>query len=838
MNANPPTSFHDALAFLTAVYPDLPGLLCIFELPSRQARYFSDREAAAHWAVSRSGEQNVYFAVSLFREQPERGRGTEALSAGIPGVWADIDVRGAAHKADNLPPSIEAAKEMLAAIQVQPTLLVHSGHGLQAYWLFREFWTFESEDDAARAKSLCVRWQAMLRGVAQARGWTIDPTADLARVLRVPGTLNRKIQTAIRRVRFRPAGERYNQSDLEELVFDIPDDIEPAAGKPAREDDGEPANFPAVLDNCSWARHCRDDATSLPEPEWYQALTIVARCREAEKHAHEISRAYAKYSAAETDSKLQHAREKSPGPVTCRYVEINFGAARHCTGCAHQGRIKSPIQLGRIRQQAPFPDDPPPERDEPAIPALLALDAQIEDTIQKRDLALIYQLAPRFALLKPLEYQILRSRLQREFGRSLALRDLDLTVRHERLMQRASVVSSPGNWKARLHFKDGTPRAILLNALLALREAPEWKGTLAFDEFGRKAAARRKTPWGATVREWTDNEDRLTAEWLHSQSIYVSPDVAGQAVETVALEHPFHPVREYLDGLRWDGQARLGRWLETYVGAEPGQYIRTIGEKWMISAVARIFRPGCKADCCLILEGPQGIRKSTTLAILGGDWYTDEIEDLGTKDSAMQVQGAWIIEISELEGIARNEIGAIKAFISRGVDRFRPPYGKRLIESPRSCVFGGTANHNLWNRDETGARRFWPVSCTGEIRTDELARDRDQLWAEAIHEYRAGTPWWLASLVLITEAGEEQRARYQGDPWDDAILRWVKIRENVTVTQVLEECIEKPRHQCVQADSNRVARTLRSAGWIRCRAAEPDEDGKRPWRYHNPAYFE
>src|SRR5581483_7104435 len=186
---------------------------------------------------------------------------------------------------------------------------------------------------------------------------------------------------------------------------------------------------------------------------------------------------------------------------------------------------------------------------------------------------------------------------------------------------------------------------------------------------------------------------------------------AGQAVQTAARDRPIHPVKAYLHALLWDGVQRVDTWLSAYLGAEDTEYARAVGSRWLISAVARIYRPGVKADCCLILEGPQGIKKSTALRTLAGEYFTDELADLGSKDAALQIRGVWIVEISELDSLARSEIASIKAFMSRTADRFRPPFGKRVVECPRQCVFAGTVNHTEYLRDETGARRFWPVLC-------------------------------------------------------------------------------------------------------------------------------
>jgi predicted P-loop ATPase len=200
-------------------------------------------------------------------------------------------------------------------------------------------------------------------------------------------------------------------------------------------------------------------------------------------------------------------------------------------------------------------------------------------------------------------------------------------------------------------------RPILANAITALRVAPEWQGVLAYDEFRNNVVTLKPTPWGALLKDgWTDQEDRLTAEWLQRRCIFVSVEIASQAVQTVAAQRRIHPVRQYLDRLEWGGRPRLDRWLSTYLGVEESSYSYGVGVRWMLSAVARIYRPGAKADCCLILEGPQGIKKSTALRTLADGYFTDELANLGSKDAAMQIRGVWIVEIWELDkpGAFRN----------------------------------------------------------------------------------------------------------------------------------------------------------------------------------------
>jgi predicted P-loop ATPase len=382
--------------------------------------------------------------------------------------------------------------------------------------------------------------------------------------------------------------------------------------------------------------------------------------------------------------------------------------------------------------------------------------------------------------------------------------------------------------KPPMNTTEGRILPVLANAIAAFRHAPEWAGVLAFNEFGFGTVVLKPAPWGVVPNgEWTDHEDRLAAEWLQRQGILVSVDVARQAVQTAARDHPFHPVKTYLHSLLWDGVQRLDRWLSTYLGAEDTEYSRAIGSRWLISAVARIFQPGAKADCCLILEGPQGIRKSTALRTIAGEYFTDELADLGSKDAAMQTRGVWIIELSELDNLSHAEVARIKAFMSRATGRFRPPYGMRLVESPRQCVFAGTVNHGTYLRDETGGRRFWPVVC-GRVDVDGLSEVRDQLWAEAKARYKSGCPWWLDTPDLVQLASDQQEARYEGDPWEEVIGPWLESKQSTAISEVLQRCIDKPQAQWTQTDKIRAARCLRAQGWVRYR----ERQGNRlEWRY-------
>lgn len=387
----------------------------------------------------------------------------------------------------------------------------------------------------------------------------------------------------------------------------------------------------------------------------------------------------------------------------------------------------------------------------------------------------------------------------------------------------------PWLWREELVVNDkGQPRAILANAITALRSAPEWSGVLAWDEFAMRVIVMRNPPWGA-VEAWSDQEDRRTTEWLQRNGIMVKLTEAGQAIQTAAKECGYHPVRQYLEGLEWDGNARIDDWLVLYAGAQPTDLNRAIAARWLISAVARIFQPGCKADCVLVLEGPQGIGKSTAAETLGGPWYTDDVASLDTKDAPLGTRGKWIIEFSELDAMARSTPSRIKAFVSRATDRFRLPYDRRAGDFPRECVFVGTVNHTAYLRDETGGRRFWPVAVT-RVDLAALRRDHDQLWAEAVARFRRGDRWWFdaGETELVAAAESEQSERYDDDPWQATVATWITDRLDTSVGEILKDALHKDIEHWGQQDKSRVAKILKRLGWERYKKRQ---GSTFEWRY-------
>jgi predicted P-loop ATPase len=374
----------------------------------------------------------------------------------------------------------------------------------------------------------------------------------------------------------------------------------------------------------------------------------------------------------------------------------------------------------------------------------------------------------------------------------------------------------------------GHPIPNLANAMIALRADARLACAFAYDEMLCAPILLQPLLSFAdfTLRSLTDVDVGIVQERLQLAGLHrLARDTVHQAIDMRAHEQAFHPIRDYLDDLEWDGRSRLATWFSDYLGCEQSEYTEGVATMFLIAMVARIYKPGCKSDHMPVLEGAQGELKSTACEVIGGEWFSDHLPDVTDgKDASQHLRGKWLIEIPEMHAMNRAEAAQLKAFISRRTERYRPSYGRKEVIEPRQCIFVGTTNKEAYLRDETGGRRFWPIR-TGLIKIDALARDRDQLFAEAVNSYREGVAWWPDKTFEREHVQPEQEARYEGDVWEEKIDEFLQSNTKVTVSQVALEALEIDRRKMGTHDQRRIAAIMEHLGWKRGRR----EGSKRWW---------
>ena len=402
-----------------------------------------------------------------------------------------------------------------------------------------------------------------------------------------------------------------------------------------------------------------------------------------------------------------------------------------------------------------------------------------------------------------------------------------------------AVVKPPaaGGWKDQLaRTENGTLIAHMQNVELILGNDERWSGVINFCAFSSKIVKLKTPPYGGGTGDWNDIDDIRVMKWLGQHyNLRVKASSVLEAVSVVAHDNSFHPVRNYLLNMEWDRIPRLDTWLHTVMGVRKSSYSAKVGKRWLISAVARVMRPGCKADSVMILEGGQGAGKSTAMGILGGDWFMDTPFCLGDKDGFQAIRGKWIIELGELDSFNKAESTKAKQFFSASTDTYRESYGRRTNDVPRQCVFVGTTNQDEYLKDATGNRRYWPVACT-KVDLEKLREIRDQLWAEAMFCYQAEEIWWVQreEEAMFTEAQEE---RFVVDEWEGPVLDWLEesqIGETTTGSDVLASALKLDFGHWGKPEQMRVGAIMHRLGWRRVRLPALPKSGLRPWAYKKP----
>jgi predicted P-loop ATPase len=384
-----------------------------------------------------------------------------------------------------------------------------------------------------------------------------------------------------------------------------------------------------------------------------------------------------------------------------------------------------------------------------------------------------------------------------------------------------------------------TPRGIpasLENAMIAVKAM---KLDCRYDEFHDKVIVKGyENVANGDVLENLDNTlAKLRERVLRGYGFDPGKEYLADALKIECLDHVFDPVRDYLDSLKWDGKPRVDTWLTRYCRAKDVPLVRAFGRKFLLAGVRRVRRPGCKFDYILTLEGDQGIGKSTLYRTLAGEenFCDNEILGLDKREQQEAIQGVWIYELAELEGIRKSDVTHIKLFASKTHDKARPAWGRGVVNRPRRTIFGASTNESDYLRDATGNRRFWPVS-VGRIDLAGVARDRDQLWAEAAtleatgEALEIGEEHWGAAAI-------EQSKRREYEPWEETIsdwhakCEWEKAAKCGWFTRCLSDdggyefrissawlmgnVLEIPQDRQGDATAKRLTKVMRTLGWDR-----------------------
>lgn len=362
--------------------------------------------------------------------------------------------------------------------------------------------------------------------------------------------------------------------------------------------------------------------------------------------------------------------------------------------------------------------------------------------------------------------------------------------------------AAPGNWMELLQVsaQTGLPAKSTKNVRIMIENDPLLKGRIKMNTFSNQLLGIAPLPWGARQDaegefDWGDADDSGIRDYTHEVLKFRSSEVVSDAVLLIAQKNTFDPVANYLQGLQWDGVPRVDKLYIDYFGAEDCSYIRAVTRKALVAAVARAIAPGTKFDTMTVVQGKQGIGKTTFFSRLGRGWFSNSVGTFEGKEAAELLRGVWIVEIGELEALSRSDVKLVKQFLSKTDDQYRAAYARRTEKHPRHCVFFGTTNNQEYLRDPTGNRRFWPVD-TGirepakSVFNDLVTEEVDQIWAEAVVRWQLGEPLIL-SPELETEADKRREIHMERDPLRGQIeafldkpvpedwLTWDSVRRNM-----------------------------------------------------------
>ena len=382
-------------------------------------------------------------------------------------------------------------------------------------------------------------------------------------------------------------------------------------------------------------------------------------------------------------------------------------------------------------------------------------------------------------------------------------------------------------WKGRLKYSTTAKgevkglKPLESNVVAVLENDPAFKGHVRWNVLRQSIEIT-----GGILKGEPEQSIVIPAAMWFQTSEYrcdASRDLIGACIEHVAFKHTYDPVREYLSSLpKWDGKPRLARILLRYAGARGAEdWIEIISKKFFIAAVARAMEPGCQVDNVLVLQGEQGGGKTSFVRVMGAGFHVETSLDLHNKDAVMTSAGNWLVELGELASLRKSDVESVRNFITRKEDQIRLPYGRAVMRMPRRCVFLGTTNSMQPLTDPEGNRRFWVVSVS-VVNTAALERDRDQLWAEALHCYRTGEQWWLTQDEAV-RAREEASVYEAEDVTANEVVAWLtslpadKWPTYLTSNDIASKVLHKPISNLTPQDIMSIGRTLAGFKWPRVR---------------------
>lgn len=702
----------------------------------------------------------------------DKRKGDAAHCVEVPAVWGDIDVY-------EIGRTKEEAIEALNAFHMPPTLVIDSGGGVQAFWMLTEPATVADDADDLKAA---------LREIA--RVFCGDPkVVDLARVMRLPGTINAKAKH------------------------------------------GGEVRIAALLSDNAREYELSDLIEGLSEAQ--PLLTAVS---------HETK-------AIEQNPFEAFGEERGEGVDVVKVIdEMEDGNIHH-----------SQVKLTAKLVSEGVDDDEIVERVMAATRAAAGVEGGSWDWRAEEKAVRIAIKGAHEKGFSPSE----KWEKQKE-----AIKQMEQDAVDGELEPRGNP-----DWmdKADKDKKGEKILNTLHNIELIASEAPPFADRFALNEL-RLQIQVEDLPWDSCGPRDRDDDD-MSSMRAYIQKNYgfkPSKDDLYDMVSVVAKRRAFNPVIEYLDAQAWDGKERIGSWLIDYMGAEDTPFNRAVGKAWLVGAVKRAYQPGCQMDYMLILEGAQGVGKSTGVQALcpSPDWFTDNLPGLvGRKENFEAITGRWIVEVGELASMRKSEVDEAKAFLTSKSDNYRPPYARTTKDNPRRCVFVGTANESSRGhfKDDSGNRRFWFVRVE-DVDVEGIRRDRGQLWAEAVQAMRDGAASYLTDRTLAAE-GERIAAEHSAgatDPWLNAVERYIthspstdfgsnqvdhpskwalrsepldRIRLS-DLTDILRDAIGVDLKSQRGEPQSRVVAILTYLGWKRKKARELGAGAKSTakWHYVCPSY--